>query len=67
MDLELECPKCSSQIIKSYDGEAKLRAKLIKWGPAGCFAVCKSCTSDVEIKPEVLAELTTKFVYEVKK
>jgi hypothetical protein len=66
-DLELSCPSCKANVIKSYEQSVKLRAKLIKWTGDGCFAVCKSCTNEVEIVPDMLTRISTIFTYEVKK
>lgn len=65
--VELECPNCKDQMIKSYDGEAKLRMKLVVWNQDGMFAICKSCGKDVEIKPEIIKSIQSRFVYEVEK
>lgn len=65
MKVNLNCPKCSGSIIKSYDGETKFRSKLIVWNPKGMFAVCKSCDHEVEVDPELLKSIKSSFVYEV--
>jgi len=59
----LSCPGCKSGMIKSYNGEAKLRAKLVKWNQDGMFAVCKSCGDDVPIKVDILKSLQSTFRY----
>ena len=66
-DASLKCPKCSDGIIKSYENEVKLRAKVVKWTEDGFFAICKSCGNDVEIDDGVIKSIKTKFVYEVNK
>lgn len=66
-ELDFSCPHCGDQIVKSYAGQAKLRATLLKWESAGCFAVCKSCKRDVPITFDLLKSIHTRFVYEVKK
>lgn len=65
MSCDLNCPKCSGSIIKSYGDEAKFRSKLIVWNHKGMFAVCKSCDYEVEIDPEMLKIIKSSFVYEV--
>ena len=63
--LDLKCPWCNTNIIKSYDAEIKLRAKLIKWTSDGMFAVCKSCGEEIPIKLDVLKSIQSNFVYEI--
>ena len=65
MKYDLDCPKCSNSIIKSYGDGAKFRSKLIVWNTKGMFAVCKSCNNEVEIDPEYLKIIKSSFVYEV--
>lgn len=67
MKHDLDCPKCRGNIIKSYNEEAKLRCKMIKWDRNGMFAVCKSCGEDVQIGSELIKSLQSSFVYEIKK
>ncbi len=62
---KLSCPNCEADIIKSYDREVKLRAKIIKWTRDGMFAVCKSCNEEIEIGPDVLKSIQSNFVYEI--
>jgi len=66
-ELDFDCPYCGDQIVKSYAGQVKLRATLLKWESAGCFAVCKGCKRDVPIDFELLKSIHTRFAYEVKK
>ena len=63
--LDLKCPWCNTNIIKSYDTEVKLRAKLIKWTSDGMFAVCKSCSEEIPIKLDVLKSIQSNFIYEI--
>jgi hypothetical protein len=62
---DLDCPSCSSSIIKSYQSETKFRSKLIIWNAKGMFAVCKSCNHEVAIEPELLKSITTNFSFEI--
>lgn len=65
--LDLNCPCCHQSIIKSYDNEAKMRAKLLKWDQNGMVAVCKSCSHEVPIAVELIKSLQSTFVFEAKK
>jgi len=65
-ELSVKCPNCKDALVKSYDSEVKMRVKLIKWTSDGCFAVCKSCKSDVEINSDILKKVSTFFTYESK-
>ena len=65
MKTDLDCPKCSSSIIKSYESETKFRSKLILWNAKGMFAVCKSCNNEVEIQPDLLKSINSKFTFEI--
>lgn len=62
---DMSCPKCKSNMIKSYGDEAKLRLKLIVWNTRGMFAVCKSCSAEVKIDMDLLKSVQSKFTYEV--
>lgn len=66
-ELDLECPNCSTKIVKSSESEVKMRVKLIKWDQFGMFAVCKSCTNDVRVDEEFFRSLRKRFVYEIEK
>jgi len=44
-----------------------MRAKLLVWNDAGCFAVCRSCTSNVPVDMAVFKSIEKKMTYEVKK
>ena len=59
----LTCPKCKDSVIKSFDGEVKLRAKILKWNEHGMFAICKSCGVDVPIEAEILKSIQDTFRY----
>ena len=63
--VKVDCPDCSTSIIKSYDAEVKLRAKVIKWTKEGMFAICKSCKQDVPIDMDVLKSIQSTFIYEI--
>lgn len=63
--LDLNCPKCSDNIVKSYGNEVKLRAKLIKWNASGMYAVCKSCGTEVSVDANLLKSIESTFSYEV--
>jgi uncharacterized protein with PIN domain len=65
--LTVKCPNCKDNLIKSHEHEVKMRVLMMKWNGEGCFAVCKSCKSDVEIDFEILKKLNTFFTYEAKK
>jgi hypothetical protein len=65
MKLDLDCPHCGSNMIKSYADEAKLRMKLIKWNRDGMFAVCKGCGHDVSIGLDFMKSVQSSFVFEV--
>ena len=65
--LDLDCPKCGQSVIKSYDNEAKLRTKLLKWDQNGMFAVCKSCSHDVPISVDLMKSIQSTFIFETKK
>jgi transcription elongation factor Elf1 len=65
MNTDLDCPKCGTNIVKSYNNEAKLRCKLVKWDRNGMFAVCKSCDKDVSIDQEFLKAIQSSFIFEV--
>lgn len=62
---DMSCPKCGTNMIKSYGDEAKFRLKLIVWNAEGMFAVCKSCSSEVPIDVDLIKSIQSKFVYEV--
>ena len=63
--VKVDCPNCKGNVVKSYDNEVKLRAKIIKWNKDGMFAICKSCNSDIPIAVDVLKSINSTFVYEV--
>jgi ribosomal protein S27E len=63
--LDLNCPCCADSIVKSYDGEVKMRSKLIKWNNAGMYAICKSCGTEVTLNPDLLRSIESSFTYEV--
>jgi ribosomal protein S27E len=63
--LDLNCPKCSDGIVKSYGSEVKLRAKIIKWNKSGMYAVCKSCGTEVAVDTDLLRSIESTFTYEV--
>ena len=65
--LDLDCPKCGQSVIKSYDNEAKLRTKLLKWDQHGMFAICKSCSHEVPISVELIKSIQSTFIFETKK
>ena len=64
---DIDCPKCGSNMIKSYAKEAKFRMKVIVWNKGGMYAVCKSCDYEVKIDQDILKAMQTKFSYEVDK
>ena len=64
-ETELQCPHCSSKILKASDNDVKMRVKLIRWDKGGMFAVCKSCTGDVRVDEDILKSIRSRFVYEV--
>jgi len=63
----VKCPNCRDNLVKSTDTEVKMRVALVKWNKDGVFAVCKACKTDVEISPDVLKSINTKFTFETKK
>ena len=65
MNNDLDCPKCSANMIKSTATEAKFRTKIIKWNRDGMFAVCKSCDHEVSIGVDLMKSIQSSFVYEV--
>ena len=64
---DLDCPKCNSNMIKSYENEAKFRMKVIVWNGDSMFAVCKSCGHEVKMDTDILKAMETRFSYEVDK
>ncbi len=64
---DLRCPHCSTSIVKSSDKDVKMRVKLVRWDENGMFAVCKSCTKDVQMDEDFFKSIRKRFVYEVKK
>jgi len=52
-------------VVKSYGGETKLRAKLLKWNKDGMFAVCKGCGTDIGITIDLIKSIQSGFVYEI--
>ena len=64
---QIKCPNCQDSIVKSNGHEVKMRVLMVKWNDKGCFAVCKSCKSDVEIDFDIMKAIKTKFTYETKK
>lgn len=64
---DLDCPKCGSNMIKSYADEAKFRMKVIVWKKDGMFAVCKGCSNEVKIDFDIIKDMQTRFSYEVDK
>ena len=62
---DLRCPHCDSSIVKSSDEVIKMRVKLIKWDRDGMFAVCKSCTEDVQVDEDFFKFIRKRFVYEI--
>lgn len=64
-DLDLDCEKCGSNIIKSYGNETKMRSKLLKWDKNGMVVVCKGCGHEVPIEVDLLKSIQSRFVYEV--
>lgn len=65
--IDLDCPECGTNMIKSYQDEAKLRLKMVIWNKHGMFAVCKGCNHEVPIGPELIKSIQHSFVYEVSK
>lgn len=63
--IDLDCPHCQSNMIKSYESQAKFRMKLLYWNKNGMYAVCKSCGKDVGISTDLLKSIQSSFVYEV--
>lgn len=63
--VDLDCPHCKSNIVKSYGDEVKMRSKLLKWDKDGMFAVCKSCNGEVPITIDLMKSIQAKFIYEV--
>ena len=55
-NVEVDCPHCKDSIVKSYDGEVKMRSKLIKWNSQGMYAICKSCGTEVPIRPDLMRD-----------
>ena len=64
---DLDCPKCGSNVIKSYAEEAKFRMKVIVWNKDGMYAVCKSCDHEIKVEMDLLKSMQTRFSYEVDK
>jgi transcription elongation factor Elf1 len=64
---DIDCPKCGTNMLKSYSDEAKFRMKVIVWNKDGMFAVCKSCSHEVKMDIDALKDIETKFSYEVDK
>jgi len=65
--IDLDCPKCKTNMIKSYRNEAKLRLKMVIWNKDGMFAVCKGCSHEVPIEVDMIKSIQHSFVYEIKK
>jgi phage terminase large subunit GpA-like protein len=65
MKIDLDCPSCGQNMIKSYENEAKFRAKVLKWDRNGMFAICKSCSHEVPITLDFMKSIQSTFVYEV--
>ena len=63
--VDLDCPKCGQNMIKSYEKEAKFRLKLLVWNERGMFAICKSCSGEVEISADLIKSVQSSFVYEI--
>lgn len=63
--IDLDCPNCGTNMIKSYQKEAKLRLKMVIWNKDGMFAVCKGCSSEVAIQPDLIKSIQSSFVYEI--
>jgi DNA-directed RNA polymerase subunit M/transcription elongation factor TFIIS len=65
--IDVDCPECGANMIKSYAEEAKFRCKLIKWDKEGMKAICKSCDHEVPISVDVLKSVESTFVFEADK
>jgi len=65
MEIDLDCPHCRGNIVKSYGDTVKMRSKLLKWERGGMFAICKACGTDVPIDLELMKSIQAKFIYEV--
>lgn len=61
----LKCDACNEVIVKAYEGELKMRSKLLLWNKRGCYAVCKGCGKEIAIEPEILRKAMVQFVYEI--
>lgn len=64
---KVSCRNCSSNIIKSYENEVKLRAKLVKWTSDGMFAICKGCGNDVPLPSDIMKSIQSTFKFYAKK
>lgn len=65
MKIDLDCPHCKANIVKSYGDTVKMRSKLLKWDQGGMYAVCKSCSGEVAITLDLMKSIQAKFIYEV--
>lgn len=45
----LACTSCHEVVVKSIDGEVKVRAKVILVRDGHTYAVCKGCNTELEI------------------
>jgi ribosomal protein S27E len=43
------CNHCNEVVIKSMNGEAKLRSKVVIFRDDQAFAICKGCNSELPI------------------
>lgn len=63
--IDLDCPNCGHNMIKSHGDHAKFRMKLIRWDHNGMAAVCKSCGQDVPVSLELLKSIQSSFTFEI--
>ena len=63
--VEVDCPHCQDNIVKSSGDEVKMRAKILKWNRHGMYAICKSCGTDVPISTDLMRAIQSSFVFEV--
>ena len=49
MNNALSCTQCDNIIIKSIEGELKVRAKVLVFKENQAFAICKGCNSEIPV------------------
>ena len=45
----LKCPKCAEIIMKSTDGDLKVRCRVMVIKGNEVFSICKGCNSEVKV------------------